>query len=116
MIIVENLNKIVLHEDKKFVYYYRIIKRALSLYSGDACSVQSYGIEIERQDIVNGNVVNFERDRVLDISPDRYKVHLLLKLLYDNGVSPVHLIDVAGEYIDDYITDFDNYLEETAMN
>lgn len=116
MVIVENLNKMVLCEDKKFVYYYRIIKRDLHLSSGDGSYVQSYGIEIERQDIANGNVVNFERDRVLDISPDRYKVHTLLKLLYDNSVSPLHLIDVAGEYIDEYIMDFENYLEDTAMN
>lgn len=116
MVIVENLNKIVLQEDKKFLYYYRILKRDLSLCSSYVSCVQSYGIEIERQDVVNGNVVNFERDRVLDISPDRYKVHTLLKLLYENGVSPLHLIDVAGEYIDEYIMDFDNYLEETAIN
>jgi len=37
-----------------------------------------------------------------------------MKLLNDNIVSPVHLIDIIGEYIDEYISDFDKELNGIA--
>ncbi|WP_407644975.1 DUF6514 family protein [Clostridium polyendosporum] len=48
------------------------------------------------------------------ISPQRHKVHNLLKMIYDNGVSPRHLIDILGEYVDTYVIDFDVALARTV--
>ena len=29
-------------------------------------------------------------------------------MLYENQVSPIHLIDIIGEYVDEYVNDFTN--------
>ncbi|ERI94334.1 hypothetical protein HMPREF1982_00969 [Clostridiales bacterium oral taxon 876 str. F0540] len=115
MMIVESMIRNEITEDIKKIYFYRLIKNRISLSLGDGrMDVQSYGIEIERQDVVNGSIINIERDSVKSISPHRHKVHNLLKFLYDNCVSPIHLIDVLGDYIDEYIVDFDEALKEIA--
>lgn len=117
MIVVENLKKVYREDGLEHNYSYRMTKSKICL-SGyeNPIELQSYGIEIERQDIVKGDIINIERDYVRNISCQRYKVHRLLKLLYHNSVSPIHLIDILGEYVDKYIEDFDNQLKEIAMN
>ncbi|WP_349305971.1 DUF6514 family protein [Clostridium swellfunianum] len=115
MMIVESMVRNEICEDMRKNYFYRLTKDKVSLDLGsDAMEVQSYGIEIERQDILNNSIINIERDSVKSISPHRHKVHSLLKLLYDHCVSPVHLVDVLGDYIDEYIVDFDEALKEIS--
>lgn len=114
--IVESMVKSETVEGGMYEYYYRMIKDNVSLsYGNNTMEVQSYGIEVERHDIVNGAVRDVSVDSIKSISPYRFKVHNLLKLLYDNEVSPVHLIEVLGEYIDEYVIDFDEKLE-SAVN
>lgn len=106
--VVENLVRTEDVEKIKYNYFYRLLKGTISIScEKDTVEMQSYGIEVERQDMLDGKVINIERDSVKNISPDRHKVHNLLKLLYDNSVSPIHLIDILGDYIDEYIVDFD---------
>lgn len=113
--IVESMVRSETQEEMKYNYFYRLTKNRISLsVNGEKMEVQSYGIEIERQDILNNSIINIERDGVKSISPHRFKVHSLLKLLYDNCVSPTHLIDILGDYIDEYIVDFDEALKEIA--
>lgn len=108
MMVVESLNRNMNREDITCNYFYRLIKGQASITTGgEKMTVQTYGIEIERQDVREGEIVNIERDSVNSISPQRHKVHNLIRLLYDYEVSPVHLIDVIGEYVDEYIIDFD---------
>lgn len=117
MVIVESIMRSVKTDEVERIYHYRMLKSNISLdYSNQSVEVQAYGIEVERQDIKDGKVINIERNYVRGISPQRHKVHKLLKLLYDNGVSPIHLIDILGEYIDEYIVDFDKELMDIAMN
>ncbi|KAJ53222.1 hypothetical protein BD780_003425 [Clostridium tetanomorphum] len=117
MVVVENLIRCSKEGEVEYNYYYRILKDKVVLdYNGESTEVQSYGIEIERQDIIDENIINIERDYVKCISPQRHKVHKLLKLLHENAVSPIHLIDVLGEYIDEYIIDFDKELMNIATN
>jgi hypothetical protein len=109
-------------EGMKKNYIYRLTKDNISISldmdnpSDEAMVVPTYGIEIERQDIVNDCIINIERDSVESISPYRHKVHDLIKLLFDNCVSPIHLIEVLGDYIDEYIVDFNEDLKEIATN
>lgn len=113
--VVENLISTEKVKQVKYVYFYRLLKgKIIIAYSNkDVEEVQTYGIEVERQDILNGKLINVQRDSVENISPERYKVHSLLKLLYDNKVSPLHLVDIIGDYVDDYTMDFNkqkNYI------
>ncbi|KYH28464.1 MULTISPECIES: DUF6514 family protein [Clostridium] len=112
MLVVESLGRTEYHGDVQYHYSYRVIKDKVTFLDGCMKDIQSYGIEVERQDIVNGKLVRIERDSVKCISPHRHKVHELLKMLYDNVVSPIHLIDILGEYIDNYVTDFDEILKD----
>ncbi|MDB2097813.1 DUF6514 family protein [Clostridium paraputrificum] len=41
------------------------------------------------------------------MSTQRHKVKGLLNLLYKNEVSPIHLIDIIGEYVDKWVGDFE---------
>lgn len=117
MLIVETLSRTEVTEKGVYVYSYRMTKGQITLpFEEGSIEVQSYGVEIERQDLVNGVVVNIERDGVGSISPQRHRVHQMLKMLYENSVSPIHLIDIIGEYVDDYIADFDEAFINTATN
>ncbi|MBZ9689166.1 DUF6514 family protein [Clostridium estertheticum] len=112
MIVLENLSKRVTDDDVKHNYFYRLVKSQVSVSMDyEPAGVQSYGIEIERQDIIDDIVVFIERDCVENISPQRHKVKNLIKMLHENTVSPIHMIDVLGEYIDEYISDFDEMLK-----
>jgi len=112
MVVVENLYKKVTNGDISYTYFYRLVKSQISVSMYDEFTkVQAYGIEIERQDISNGSVIRIQRDCVDNISPQRYKVKNLIKMLYDNTVSPIHMIDILGEYIDEYTSDFDEMLK-----
>lgn len=112
MLVVENLCRSEICDNVQYNYSYRIIKDKVSFSEYDKLEIQSYGIEVERQDIVDGKLTEVERDSIKCISPHRHKVHNLVKMLYDNIVSPLHLVDILGEYIDEYITDFDEILKD----
>ena len=117
MTILENVSKKIKVEGVNYNYIYRLIKSQVSvLMYGEFTNVNAYGIEIESQNIVDGKIVHIQRDCVENISPQRYKVKNLLKLLYDNTVSPIHMIDILGEYIDDYTSDFNETLNCIATN
>lgn len=117
MLVMENICRMVKEDELEHVYHYRLLRSNINLdYSNQLVEVQAYGIEVERQDVKDGRIIKIVRDNVKAISPQRHKVQKLLKLLYDNSVSPVHLIDVLGEYIDEYIIDFDEEIMNIAIN
>jgi hypothetical protein len=110
MIKKENLGNIDCH------YFYRVIKDKICLDEECITSVQSYGIEIERQDYKEDILVSLERESISNISPHSYKVKRLAKILYDGNVSPIHLVDIVSEKIDEYIQDFETVLNEISIN
>jgi hypothetical protein len=115
MVVLENLNKKITEGDVVHNYFYRLVKSQISVSMYDEVTkVQAYGIEIERQDTVSGIVECIQRDSVLNISPQRHKVKELFKMVYENTVSPIHMIDILGDYVDEYISDFDEVLKNIA--
>lgn len=82
----------------------------------DICNQQEtvtlpcFGVEIIREDIVDGNVCSMESDRIPCMTTYRYKAVQLIKKLYVNTVSPLHLIDVAGSLADEWVDDFERQL------
>lgn len=112
MLVVENLCRSQEYESVVYNYSYRIIKDKISFEEYNNVEMQSYGIEVERQDVVNNKIVNIEREQIKFISPYKEKVYNLNKMLCDNIVSPLHLLDTVGEYIDEYISDFDEVLTD----
>ena len=93
----------------EYRYAYRLIIRE---YNG----ITAYGIEVERKDYVNLKNINLEREKIELISAQKHKVKQLLMKLYNNQVSPIHLIDVIGSYVDEYIYEFNIDLSKEAIN
>lgn len=115
MVIVENMIKRECLDNMSYDYYYRVIKGKVCVGENLNPSIQSYGIEIERQDFEDHTLVNVERDKIDNISPHRHKVQNLMKILYDGSVSPIHLVDILSETVDNYIGDFDEVLKDTSV-
>ena len=102
MIIEQCLSNTIDLENGKIKYSYRMTKSML--YNEDV-----FGIEVERQDIKNGQVVNIERDSINVVSKQKEKASKLLNLLFENNVSPIHLIDIVSPYAEDnYVDEFTN--------
>ncbi|SHK60261.1 hypothetical protein SAMN02745163_04110 [Clostridium cavendishii DSM 21758] len=109
MMIVEDLCRNNTIGDVDYKYSYRITKNNYK-------DIQVYGIEVERLDYRGNLLVNIERDSVRLISPQIKKVQDLLKLLYDNLISPIHLVDIIGVYVDEYVKDFEINNLEAIIN
>lgn len=100
MLIIKSLMDYEEKADKtKMVYNYRLTKE-------NYLSGQAYGIEVERQDFVEGVLIKIERDEIRKISSIKEKVEDLLELIHRNKVSPIHIVDILGEYVDNYVIDF----------
>lgn len=96
MIIKRSLSKTINIDNRECKYFYRITEERV-------LNRQAYGIEIERQDFKDGEISNLERDYVNIVAIDEKKANEILIKLYDNEVSPLHLIDIVGEYSDNCI-------------
>ena len=99
MKIVESLSLAIENKGKKIMYFYRLTQCQTK-------TGQAFGIEVERQDLREDVLVNIERDSVDIISIKEDKVRSILELLYKNNVSPIHLIDIIGAYVDECVEDF----------
>lgn len=113
--VVETLINKVVEDGKEFTYVYKLLKSDFLMeVDGNQKSIQAYGIQVETQNEINGKITTVYSDCEKYISPQRHKVQGLLKLLNENTVSPVHFIDIVGEYIDEYIGDFDEEFKVIA--
>jgi hypothetical protein len=131
VMVVESLNRNEIIQGKKYIYFYRVIKENITLpleewqetselegacIKEDYVEVQAYGIEVERQDVTSKGIVKIEKEYLKGITPQRHKAHNLMRLLYQNTVSPIHLLDILEDYIDDYVIDFNEELNFTGTN
>lgn len=96
MKIIDSLSMELNGENRNMKYFYRVIE-------GNILNSTVYGIEVERHDFINGKVVNLERDYIKVVSDDKEKVADIAKTLCNHLVSPIHLIDIVGEYSDEYV-------------
>ncbi|NLZ34755.1 hypothetical protein N3C_2942 [Clostridium sp. N3C] len=110
--IVETLTRTENSGKLTYLYKYNLIEGKIFMeFNGGNQSIKSYGIEVERIDISHGKTVNIKNESIENISPQKEKVYKLLKMLHQHGVSPIHLVDVIGEYVDEWVRDFDLILE-----
>lgn len=87
------------NDSKEVRYSFRMIREKFN-------AGQAFGIEVERQDLIQGSVIKIERDLIRGISNKEEKVKELLNLVHKYQVSPIHLVDILGEYVDNYVSDF----------
>lgn len=96
-------------ENKRYTYRYFLLEGMVNVeVEGECIKIPSYGIEIISEEIIDCKIVNIDGDSITCVSSNRNRVIDLIELLKINTVSPVHLIDVVGTYVDYWVEDFDN--------
>ncbi|WP_297436702.1 DUF6514 family protein [uncultured Clostridium sp.] len=105
MKIVKEVAKKIETEELGYKYSYRLTANKFE-------GKEIFGVEVERFDYLDGELVNIERDGVEKISHDVLKVSELFDIISESIVSPIHLIDVIGDKIDRCIEEIN---EERAM-
>lgn len=101
MMIMKNLMANLKVEGKESVYNYRVTKSELK-------GKDAFGLEVERIDYVNEQEVKIEREKIEYISPELNDVIELANKLHKYVVSPIHVIDIIGEEIDNLGYKFDD--------
>lgn len=93
----------------EYIYRYYLLEEKMDMQVFDkSLALNCYGIEILREKYVDGKVVDLFRDSVNHVSTEKDKVINLIGYLRDNEVSPIHLIDITGEFADKWVEDFDD--------
>ncbi len=106
MIVKTLVNNILL--ENEYIYTYNLIKNDLIINQDDGDKVvQAYGIEIICETKENGQVIESSRDYENYISPNEERVRGLMEFFKVNTLSPVHLVEILDEIIEEYISDFD---------
>lgn len=98
MRIVETRDISVKINEREMQYIYRLLLK-------DYNNKKVYGLEVERRDISNNQVVNIERESIEEISIVKDRVKEMIDILYNGIVSPIHVVDILGEEIDKCVAD-----------
>lgn len=92
-----------------YLYKYNLIESTKKISINDSSiNVPCYGIEIISEKIENDKTVENFRDSLPAVSSVKEKVLNLIEFLRKNEVSPYHIIDIVGEYSDNWVGDFEN--------
>lgn len=92
-------------------YTYRLIQRDLHVEShGEDQSIKAYGVEVESKRKNNDKIVQASKEEVKYVTPYKYKGSQFLHMLERNMVSPMHLVEVTEEVIEEFYIDFDKEL------
>jgi hypothetical protein len=92
--------------------YYLVLDELALEYEGEKMVLPSYGIEIVSEKYKKGKMFDSESEVYENISPCEDKVIDLIRYYADMFLSPVHLLEVVDEHIEEYIEDFDRMLQE----
>jgi len=103
-------------KNRQAMYRYLLLESRKEIeYFDKKIEVPCFGVAIVREDIEDGKVCSVESDRIEWLTTYRYKAVQILKKLYENNVSPIHLVDIVGPIADEWVSDFDESLRSTAV-
>lgn len=108
MLLLNKLEVKKLIGDEEIKYVYKLTQTELN-------QRPAYGITIEKVSMNGEEAIDIYKESIDIISPIRHKVEQLLNVLYKAEVSPVHLVDIIGEYVDECAVDFDG-IEDATRN
>ncbi|QCX34427.1 hypothetical protein FDN13_12360 [Caloramator sp. E03] len=95
-------------DDREYIYKYYVLETSKEMaINNKKYIIPCYGICIVSEVYENGNMCFSFEDSIEHLTPLLSKVLNLVEYLKNNGVSPVHLIDIAGEFVDEWVNDFD---------
>jgi hypothetical protein len=100
--------KVEVEEQVGYVFRYYLLEDTKEISVDESSiNVPCYGIEITSERIVNGRIEGIFSDSLNAVSSIKDKVVNLIEFLKNNEVSPYHLIDIIGEYADEWVEDFE---------
>lgn len=100
--------RIRIDDGKECIYKYFVIETSKEIFiNGKNVNIPCYGICIESEVYEEGMLSSTFENTIEYATPFLSKILKLIDYLKQNEVSPVHLIDVAGEFIDEWVNDFD---------
>lgn len=112
--------KTELDDGNVFLYKYFLTQSQKDIYSDSGyTAVIAYGIEATCEKVLDDITMNVCTDAIECISPNKEKVMELIEFLKKHEVSPIHLVDIAGPFIDDCVDDFEeeaDMIMKTAEN
>ena len=100
MRVLEEYNIVNRNAGIEYKYSYRLLQ---SQYNG----YTAYGIEIERKDYKGLTKINEEKDSIEIMSTQRHAIKNILMKLQKENVSPIHLVDIVGKFVDEHVYEFD---------
>ncbi len=108
MRVLEEYSIVRENEGVELRYFYRITK-------SQYCGFPAYGVEIERKDYKGLIKLKEEKDSIELVSTQRHKVKQIVMNLYNYEVSPIHLVDILGEFVDEHVFEFDLVLSKETQ-
>lgn len=91
-----------------FLFRYYLLEDSKKIFINEShVNVPCYGIEITSERFVNGRLKEIFSDSICVVSSIKDKVINLIEFLKENQVSPLHLMDIVGEYADEWVGDFE---------
>lgn len=93
---------------EKYIYRYFLLQTIKKILVNDCeINVPCYGIEISSEKIIDDRIVDIYSENIKCMSPEKNKVLELIDMLRENEVSPVHLVDITGDKVDEWVSDFE---------
>lgn len=113
--------KVEAEGETSYVFRYYLHESTKKITMDASCiNVPCYGIEITSERLVKGRLDEIFSDRIDVVSSVKGKVINLIEFLKENEVSPVHLLDIVGDYADEWVEDFDKdakcIMESVSLN
>ena len=108
MRILEEYSVVRQNEEIELRYFYRITK-------SQYCGFDAYGVEVERKDYKGLTKIKEEKDNIELVSTQRHKVKQIVMNLCKYEVSPIHLVDILGEFVYEHAYEFDMELSKEAQ-
>jgi len=105
-----------LMDEEKRCYKYYLIQGKVKIEDEKGCHfIDSYGIEVIREDYSGNKKVYTEREVILNVNPNKEKVYALLCKIAEGLLSPIHLVEYFDEIADEYLRDFDMVFEDMKI-
>lgn len=114
--IIDTINCNLKCENGELEYVYNLTEKKLSLeVEGEEEEVVSYGVEAQSFIKTGEKRTLVSKEEIQVLTPYKHKAKEFISMLRRNEVSPIHLLDIAEEIIEEYYLDFDKVVQAANL-
>lgn len=114
--IIDTINCSIKCDDGELEYIYNLTERKLSLeVEGKEEEIITYGVEAQSYVVKENKKVLISKDAIEVLTPYKHKAKEFINMLRKNEVSPVHLLNIAEEVIEEYYLDFEKVVQVISL-